>query len=63
MKPFTALAAILLAIGALVQLIRFLCNWEVTINGMDVPVWASGIAFLVASVLATMLWRENSRAV
>jgi hypothetical protein len=59
MKPFTTVAVLFLALIALVQLLRFVLGWEITVNGVIVPVWASGIAFVVAAVLAVMLWREN----
>ena len=58
MKPFTATTAVFLALIALLQLARFILGWEVTVNGISVPVWASGIAFLIAGGLAAMLWRE-----
>jgi hypothetical protein len=38
---------------------RFVQGWEVTINGVIVPVWVSGIAFVVAAGIAAMLWRES----
>jgi len=57
-KPFTATTAVFLALIALLQLARFILGWEVTVNGISVPVWASGIAFLIAGGLAAMLWRE-----
>ena len=58
MKPFTATTVALLALIALLQLARFILGWEVTVNGVTVPVWASGIACLIAGALAAMLWRE-----
>jgi len=58
-KPFTITAVVLFALIALMQLLRFILSWEVTVNGMVVPVWVSGIAFLIAAGLAVMLWREN----
>jgi hypothetical protein len=60
-KPFTVMAAALLALIAVLQLLRFLFRWEVTLDGMIVPVWLSGIAFVVAGGLAVMLWREMRR--
>jgi len=57
-KPFTMIAVVLLSLIALVQLLRFLLGWEVTLNGVTVPVWVSGIAFLIAAGLAVMVWRE-----
>ena len=61
MKPFTMLAVVFLALIALLQLTRFLLGWEVTIHGFVVPVWVSGIAFVIAGGLAAMLWRESRR--
>jgi hypothetical protein len=61
MKPFTVLAAVVFALVAALQLVRFLMEWEITINGMLIPVWASGVAFVVAAGLAVMLVREARR--
>jgi hypothetical protein len=61
MRPYTTLAIVFLALIALAQLTRFLLGWEVTIHGYVVPVWLSGIAFVIAGGLATMLWRESRR--
>jgi hypothetical protein len=57
-KPFTTIAVILFSLIALLQLVRFILSWEVTVNGITIPVWASGIAFVIAAALAVMLWRE-----
>jgi len=61
MKPFTAVAAFVFALVAVLQLIRFLMEWEVTVNGMVVPVWASAVAFVIAAGLAAMLVLEARR--
>ncbi len=60
-KPFTTTAVIVLSLIALVQLLRFILRWEVTLNGAIVPVWLSGIVFVVAGGLAVMVWREIGR--
>ena len=59
MKPFTLLTAIFLALIAILQLVRFALGWEILVNGISIPVWASAIAFVVAGGLAAMLWRES----
>ena len=61
MKPFTTLAVVLLALIALAQATRFLLGWEVTIDGIVVPVWLSGIAVVIVGGIAAMLWRESRR--
>lgn len=58
-KPYTITAVFLLSLIALLQLLRFILGWEVKVEGMTVPVWASGIAFLVAAALAILVWRET----
>jgi len=59
MKPFTRLAVVILSLISMMQLTRFVQGWEVTINGVIVPVWVSGLAFIVLAGLAAMLWRES----
>ncbi len=57
-KPFTITAVVLFSLIALLQLLRFVLGWEVVVNGVAVPVWASGIAFVIAAGLAVTVWRE-----
>jgi hypothetical protein len=59
MKPFTLLTTIFLALIAILQLVRFALGWEILVNGVAIPVWASAIAFVVAGGLAAMVWRES----
>lgn len=61
MKPFTVLAAVVFALVAALQLVRFVMEWEITMNGIIVPVWASAVAFVIAAGLAVMLVREARR--
>ena len=58
-KPFTLVAVVVFSLVALLQLLRLLVGWEITINGIAIPLWASGVAFIVAAGLAAMLWRER----
>jgi uncharacterized membrane protein len=57
-KPFTIAAVVIFSLAALMQLLRFSFAWEITVNGRTVPVWVSGIAFVIAAGLAVMVWRE-----
>lgn len=59
MKPFTVIAIVVFSLIAILQLTRFILGWEVSVNGVIIPVWASGIAFVIAGGLAVMLWRET----
>ncbi len=51
-KSYAQLAATIFALIALLQLIRALSGWEITINGTAVPVWASWVACGVGAILA-----------
>jgi len=59
MKPFTKIAIAVLSFISLMQLTRFIRGWEVLINGASIPVWISGLAFVVIGFLAVMLWLES----
>ena len=61
MKPFTHLAIAVFALVALLQLVRVVMGWPVSIAGVSIPAWASVVAFLVAATLAVMLHRELRR--
>ena len=61
MKPFTTAAIVVFALVALLQLLRVALGWEVRVNGIIIPLWASVIACVVAAALAFMLWRETRK--
>ena len=61
MKPFTTLAAILLALIALVHLYRLVRPFEVVVGGTAIPMWVSIVGLVVAGGLSIMLWRESRR--
>ena len=58
MKPFSTIAVVVFSLVALVQMVRVVLGWEVTVNGIPIPLWASVIACIVAATLAFMLRRE-----
>ena len=59
MKPFTAATLVILALVAMVHVLRLLFGWSVTINGTDIPMWVSVVAFVITAGLAVGLWRET----
>ncbi len=59
MKPFIVIAIVLMSLIAILQLARFILGWEVSVNGVAIPTWVSGVAFVVAAGVAVMLWRES----
>lgn len=62
MKPFTTIAVVAFSLVALLQLLRVIAGWEVTVNGIAIPIWVSAIAFVVAAALAAMIWRESHQS-
>ena len=61
MKPFTTLAAILLALISLAHLYRLVRPFEVVVGGTQIPMWVSIGGLVVAGGLSIMLWRESRR--
>ena len=59
MKPFTTIAVVVFALVALLQLLRVVLGWDVTVNGVLIPIWVSVIACVVAATLAFMVSRET----
>jgi hypothetical protein len=59
---FCRLAAAIFALVALLQLIRIVMGWSVTVNGFDVPFWASWIAVIVAGALSFLGFRAAMRS-
>jgi len=60
-KSFCSLAAAIFTLVALVQLTRAALGWPVSINGYDIPVWASWLAFVIASGLSFLGFRTAGR--
>lgn len=59
MKPFTLTAIAVFVLVSILHLVRLVLGWEISIDGVRIPVWLSAIGFVVAGALAAMLWREN----
>jgi hypothetical protein len=59
MKPASLVVAILLWLIALGQLLRVLFRVEVRAGEVSIPVWVSGLAFIVLVALGAWLWRER----
>ena len=61
MQPFTRVAVVVLWLIALLQLVRFIAGWQITLNGAAVPLWLSALVATLAAGLAIMVWRERPR--
>ena len=51
-KSYSLLAAAIFTVVAVVQLSRTVMGFQLMVGSHAIPVWASGLAFLVAGVLA-----------
>ena len=61
-KSFCTLAAAIFALIALLQLIRIVLGWTITLNGADVPFWPSWIAVIVAGALSFVGFRAAAQS-
>jgi hypothetical protein len=62
-SPLNALrvACVVFGLFAIAQLTRLLLGAEVTENGHLVPLWASGVAFVIAGGLSAWMGRLSYR--
>jgi hypothetical protein len=51
-NQYPLLAASIFALVAVVQLVRAIQGWPITIHTTSIPVWASWVACVVAGILA-----------
>jgi hypothetical protein len=57
-RNYSRLAAVIFAIIPLLQLLRTLLAWEITLNGVAIPLYVSAMACFIAAVYGvTWLWR------
>ena len=58
-KPFTMLAAVLFAVGALLHVFRLFTGFHIILGSHSIPIWCSYIAIVVGALLAWGLYRES----
>lgn len=58
-KPFTTIAVIAFSVICLVHILRIIFGWEIAIDRMVIPIWASGVGALLSGLLAVMVWKES----
>ena len=59
MKPFTTIAIFIFTLIALLHILRLFFGWEVIVNQIVIPIWASVLGLIIAGGLAIMLWLES----
>lgn len=55
MKPSVIVAVVFLLLVSAVHLLRLILQWKVTVNTVEIPMWASAVACIVTAVLAFWL--------
>jgi lipopolysaccharide export LptBFGC system permease protein LptF len=59
MKPSAIVTLIFLCLVAVIHLVRFVFQVNITVDAVVVPMWASLVAFFALGALALWLWREQ----
>ncbi len=57
-RPFSQIAVVIFALVFLVHFLRLVFGWEIHLNGMLFPNWASILACLLTAALSYGLCRE-----
>ena len=57
MRRYAQVSGVIFAVVTLAQLLRLLRQWPVRIANVDVPLWCSGIAALIAGSLTLWAFR------
>jgi hypothetical protein len=58
MRRYEQVSGVFFALVALVQLTRTLLGWRVQVTTVEVPIWASGLAFLITGGFAIWAFRS-----
>ena len=58
-KTLHQISGIIFALIALAHFARFVFRWEILLEGVSVPVWASGVATVIFGILAGVYFFES----
>lgn len=61
MPRYELVSGIIFTIMSLAQLTRTVLGWPAQIDGFTVPVWLSGVAFLITGTMAIWAFRSGGR--
>ena len=61
MRRYALVSGLFLTLVTCAQLLRLILRWPVRIATVDVPLWVSGVAVLIAGSLAVWAFRVSSR--
>jgi hypothetical protein len=60
MQRYATVSGVFFVLVACAQLLRVIMQWPVRVATVDVPLWASGVAALIAGSLAVWAFRVMS---
>ena len=60
-KAYNTITAVLFLVIAALHLVRVIFSWPAQIGGLDIPLWASGPALVIAGALAYFGFAQNTR--
>lgn len=58
MRRYELVSGIIFTVIAFVQLLRTVLGWPVQVDLFTVPVWLSGVAFLITGAMAVWAFRS-----
>ena len=61
MHRYVRVSGLFMVLLACVQLLRLILRWEVTVAGVEIPLWASAVAAVIAGSLAIWAFRVRGR--
>jgi hypothetical protein len=61
MRRYVLVSGLFLSLLAGAQLLRLLMRWPVRVATVDVPLWISGVAAIIAGSLAMWAFRVRTR--
>lgn len=62
MRRYVLVSGVFFALLTGVQVLRFLRQWPVRVANVDIPVWVSGVAALIAFSLAFWAFRSAAHS-
>lgn len=62
MRRYAHVSGAFFGLLAALQLVRAVLAWPVQVASVTIPVWVSGLAFVIASALAVWAFRTAPRA-
>ena len=61
MRRYVLVSGLFLVLVTCGQLLRLILGWPVTVAAVEIPVWASGVAAVIAGSLAIWAFRVRGR--